>query len=86
MAESNLLRGRTSKGVLLSVMSPSDLPWWIWLLGAGGLGFLCLLIKAHSAKKDLEGFELIAVGVLGLAGVISFAIGLIRFVKWVWAS
>jgi len=66
-------------------ISPSDLPWWGWLLGGGVAWFLALLI--HGYASDDEGcLEIGFIGIFFLAGLLSIGIALIRFVKWVWAS
>ncbi len=71
------------------LISPSDLPWWGWLL-CGIVGIAVALFSAISADtEDYFGAWtwllccLIAL-VTGLGGLLAFAVGLIRFVKWVW--
>lgn len=66
-------------------ISPSDLPWWAWLVGGCVAWFLALLIHAH-ANDDEGCLELSFIGLFSVIGLLSISIGLIRFVKWVWAS
>ncbi len=66
-------------------ISPSDLPWWGWLLGAGFAWFLGFLIRMFSTDED-GCLELCVVAVFALAGLLCFGIGSIRFVKWVWGG
>lgn len=66
-------------------MSPSDLPWWGWLLCAAGGGIVCAVsYVVHDDGKvrisDIIGF------LSGAAGALCAFIGIIRFVKWVWNS
>jgi|GEM_PF-6403763 hypothetical protein len=63
-------------------MSPADFPWWSWILG-GMIGVvLGFWINIKVDKVPAETFGLI----LAASGCISILIGIIRFVKWVWAG
>jgi hypothetical protein len=62
--------------------------WWQWLLISGGLALVAWI--AYAAAED-GGDAAGCLGPLvalpaGLGSIIAFAIGVIRFVKWVWAS
>jgi hypothetical protein len=68
------------------LFSPSDLPWWGWLLCSVGAWFVCMIAGAigNSQKQGcLAGFVAL---VSGLIGAITGLISVILFVKWVWAS
>ena len=64
--------------------SPSDLPWWGWMLcGVGGFIVAALAIGLSDDSDGgclakLFGF------IVGLASLVCGAIGIIRFIKWVW--
>ncbi len=75
--------------------SPSDLPWWGWLLCSA----VTLVVAAiswfiftrshanHSSAVSAFGYLALLVGVpCGLAGGFTGLIGIILFVKWVWTS
>ena len=61
-------------------MSPSDIPWWGWILGglAGFIAGLALNDDADNVLVKVFGMFLAA------SGFISIIAGIIRFVKWVW--
>jgi hypothetical protein len=67
-------------------ISPSDLPWWGWIL----LGFVAAVIGffrgalADTSKDDSGCGTMILVCLLYLFALLCGGIGLIRFVKWVW--
>jgi hypothetical protein len=66
-------------------MSPSDLPFWAWLLCA--LGCLVIGIAFVIAGRDGNSRVVVALGLLvNLAALACAAIGIILFVKWVWTS
>jgi hypothetical protein len=66
---------------------PASLTWWQWLLVSGVLGLIAWGFH-YNATEDPHGSSLsIVVAVpAGLASIIAFVIGVIRFVKWVWES
>ena len=67
------------------MVSPSDLPWWGWLLCSVGAWVVCAVAKGFDDESS--GMNLSAVSLSIFAGVIAFATGavaVIRFVKWVW--
>jgi hypothetical protein len=68
------------------MLHPSDLPWWGWLLCGGG-GILVALIAAVMTDR-IPARNWLLVWFVGMAakltGLIAFAIGIIRFVKWAW--
>jgi hypothetical protein len=68
-------------------MNPSDLPWWGWLIGAIGGGILAAIIGSLGSRNDR--YDWISVPLFFaviLATIGCFAIGIIRFIKWVWAA
>jgi undecaprenyl pyrophosphate phosphatase UppP len=64
-------------------ISPSELPWWGWMLCTVGtviIGVIAVLInKVHD---NLATVTLIAVS--WIVAAILFLITIIRFVKWIW--
>jgi len=65
--------------------SPSDLPWWGWLICsfvAFGTCIICVLISDRVSKG--EWFWAIVNLLAGLVGLVTGAMALILFVKWVW--
>lgn len=65
--------------------SPSDLPWWGWLLISAGflvVALIASLVAENSSSYQIPAW-LIAVGsFFGVA--LSGTIGVVRFVKWIW--
>jgi hypothetical protein len=69
--------------------SPSDLPWWGWLLCSIGTGIVCLWFIALVGSNDSafrRGFMGLVIFLSGLTALITGLMGLIRFIKWVWSS
>ena len=72
--------------------SPSDLPWWGWLLCALGCCVLSVIGQAKVTYDSVRGKggrgyvgkALIVLG--GAACFICAVIGVVRFVKWVWVG
>jgi hypothetical protein len=68
--------------------SPSDLPWWGWLLCS--LGAWVVYVIAHAFTEDVKGaggcLAIPIALISGLAGLITGAMAVIRFVKWVWGG
>ncbi len=64
------------------MMSPSDLPWWGWLL----LAVICWCFQWAIGEYTEEGslrawaFRLVLIA----GAVLSALIAVVRFVKWVW--
>jgi len=78
-------------------ISPSDLPWWGWFLcsiGALGICGFCWMIarglgRARLIGKGLPKVEVFATLASIVSGFLAFVlalVGIIRFVKWVWAG
>jgi hypothetical protein len=74
-------------------MSPSDLPWWGWILCAAGVALAAKLSFGHAWNRLLVGRDEKASGrayVIGLVACVAAAtlglIGLVRFIKWIWES
>jgi len=66
-------------------MSPSDLPFWGWLLCA--VAGLVIGIALVISGRDGNSRVVVILGLLvSLAGLGCAAIGIILFVKWVWIS
>jgi hypothetical protein len=64
-------------------MSPSALPWWGWLT----CSLICLVAYAISMDDGVEGCGCGVVTLLvGLAGLITGGLAIVRFVKWVWVG
>lgn len=62
----------------------ASIPWWGWLLIAGLSWFIQLMMSVWTDKGG-AGAWIIRVAFIA-ATVLSFLIGVIRFVKWVWAG
>ena len=66
--------------------SPSDLPWWGWMLcGIGGFIVAALAISL-SDDSDAGCLAKLFGFIVGLASLVCGAIGIIRFIKWVWGD
>ena len=66
-------------------MSPSDIPWWGWLLCSIGAGLVALLIALVSSTREKKFyFSIVMYYVFGISAVVCGIIGIIRFVKWAW--
>jgi len=66
-------------------ISPSDLPWWGWLLCSLGAGVISwIAIEVSESKNGC--LAALAAFVSGLIAVITGVMGVILFVKWVWTS
>ena len=66
---------------------PSDLPWWGWLLCALGAALLTAIMAIGLlAKEENDWGGLVILVIAALATVISFLVGIIRFVKWAWVG
>ncbi len=69
-------------------MSPSDLPWWAWLLCSIGIlvvsSFIYWTISIFTGEDNVSGC--IVSIILGLLALFCAIIGVIRFVKWAWYS
>ena len=67
-------------------ISPSDLPWWGWLLCAVGAGIVSVVCYVLHEESD-GGWLTLVVGIVGVvATFVSAALGIVRFVKWAWAG
>jgi hypothetical protein len=74
-------------------VSPSDLAWWVWILISAGCcvaSFYAFGFAARWKVRPDDEMRAYAKGagewgfIFGVASFISFAIGVIRFIKWVW--
>ena len=71
------------------MISPSDLPWWGWLLCSFGAWIVCAIFFVINDESEtayggcLSAFTFC---ITGLAGIITGTMALILFVKWVWTS
>jgi hypothetical protein len=75
--------------------SPSDLPWWGWLLTglmSGTVAVACWVFfsfhydQKSTAKRTFAWLALAASIPVGLIGGIAGLTGIVLFVKWVWTS
>jgi hypothetical protein len=68
------------------MISPSDLPWWGWLLCSLGAWIVCWI--AYALAEDYKAFFLsvLVAFVSGLTGLVTGCMALILFVKWVWTG
>ena len=64
--------------------SPSDLPWWGWLLCSIGAWIVCAIAAAFSDEGDGGCLAVLVAIISGLAGAITGIMGLVLFIKWVW--
>jgi hypothetical protein len=66
--------------------SPSDLPWWVWLVAGVVLCVVAAVIFAVASEIGEAGGCICAIIalVLSLAGGLCLIIGIVRLVKWVW--
>jgi hypothetical protein len=64
--------------------SPSDLSWWGWLLCS--IVALVVARVAYLFDDNRGPLPLVICIPTGIIGVLCSAIGLIRFVKWVWEA
>lgn len=81
-------------GATISAMpfSPSDLPWWGWLLCSLGawvvaaiFGGICS-VSFDGNKSGTGCFALLVAVPAGLIGAATGVMGVILFIKWVWVS
>ncbi len=66
--------------------SPSDLPWWGWLLcsiGAFSVCFLAVVFADSSQPSARRSLIIVVLFGSGLAGLASGILGLVLFVKWI---
>jgi hypothetical protein len=76
-------RGKRSKS-----MSPADIPWWGWIVLTPVLWKLQLVVSAYSdknipANKHPTFFWIVRIVLIG-GMVLSFLVGIVRFVRWAW--
>jgi hypothetical protein len=63
-------------------MSPSNIPWWAWLLAAVASYFIQLMMSP-STDKGSSGAWAVRIGFI-VVMFFSAIVAVIRFVKWVW--
>jgi hypothetical protein len=69
------------------MISPSDLPWWGWLLCSLGAWVVCVVTSLITDELESKGcLSTFIVAVAGLIGAATGVMGFILFVKWVWTS
>jgi hypothetical protein len=66
--------------------SPSDLPWWGWLLCSLVAWIVCGIAYGFSENKNGGCLAILLATVAGLGGTVTGIMGIILFVKWVWTS
>ncbi len=74
-----------NNGMLPASMTPADLPWWGWLLCAVGAGVLGAALTSL-ANKENGCLATVIRNLAFIGALILFVIGIIRFIKWVWAG
>lgn len=74
-------------------MSPSDLPWWGWILCAAGTALAAKLTFGQAwnsllvHRDEKASWRAYVVGwVVSIVASILGLIGLVRFIKWIWES
>ena len=65
-------------------MNPGIFAWVRWLLMGAGFGVAAFLAGWATNKLRRGGMILLLTFMLGFASLISFGIGIVRFVKWIW--
>lgn len=65
------------------MLVPSALPWWGWLAVAAVLLFAAVI--AYVFDED-SGCGCIFGATLGIGGLLTALLGIVRFVKWTWAG
>ena len=70
----------------MAQLDPAALPWWLWL----ACSLVCLVLASLFAlfrEDDSTGCGCLSIAVLlGIAGMLSGLLGLVRFIKWAWAG
>lgn len=70
--------------------SPSDLPWWGWILVSFAAWIVCAFGVSMASAKDDGGLGgcggVLLASIAGLTGTVTAIMGIILFVKWVWMS
>jgi len=73
----------------LAAVSPSDLPWWGWLLCAVCAALVALGAKIYYDENTEKDWRLVAM-VIGFVSVVAAfllgVIGMVRFIKWIWEA
>jgi len=67
-------------------MSPSDLPFWGWLLVGVGCAFVSAIAWASIDNTKNGCLPILIQWISGFCAFVAFVIGFIRFIKWVWAG
>jgi hypothetical protein len=68
-------------------ISPSDLPWWGWIICAVVLGGVALFAYIYAEESLEGGRHAMSLSFLaGLAASLCDLIGIVRLIKWVWTS
>ena len=65
-------------------MTPASVPWWGWILLAGVLWFVQLMMGTYTDSGSPRAWTVRIAFIVGM--IVSGLIGVIRFVKWVWLS
>jgi FtsH-binding integral membrane protein len=67
------------------MISPSDLPWWGWMLCSLG-AWIAFGFAAQEEQTTQNGLFAILAGITGLVGLVTGGIAVTLFVKWVWSA
>ncbi|MGB2645491.1 MAG: hypothetical protein WA817_09875 [Candidatus Acidiferrum sp.] len=74
-------------------MSPSDLPWWGWILCAAGAALAAKLVFGYARNslfvyrdEKASGRAYVVGWVVSVVAGILGLVGLVRLIKWIWES
>jgi len=62
-----------------------DMPWWGWLIGAVVAFYVSTLSKS-SSKGERDYWAMTLMVASAIAGIACLAMGVIRFMNWVWVG
>jgi hypothetical protein len=64
-------------------ISPSDLPWWGWLLCSIAAWIVVAIASVLSRKRRRGCYAALIAAIAGLVGLVTGLIAVFRFIKWV---
>jgi hypothetical protein len=80
-----ILQGLPDATIPAMPFSPSDLPWWGWLLCSAVAWIFCAIFSAVASEKS-GCLAALAALASGLIGAVTGVMGVVLFIKWVWYS